>query len=289
MTQVFGDCCREAAQADGAVGLWRYWLTAFGDLLASALAERRRQEFRMSRSMWIRLGSLAATVGGTTAALFALFGLVMGGAHVLNLTSPLALDTFPVQVKMWEAAPVVSALYLLALVGLSLREAHHAGALGWMGGAMSVMGTALVTASHGYYSALVYTQADGCVSSMNCNVLFRGPYDQAAILAQVLGVLLFSVGMILFGLAALRHQVLSRWSGAPLLIGLLALRSPASWVFAAFFSAGSDYVGIMRVSVALTAVDLLLAAAWIALGVALFPRKEVPAVSRAIPVTGSVG
>jgi len=25
MAQVFADCCREAAHADGVVGLWRYW------------------------------------------------------------------------------------------------------------------------------------------------------------------------------------------------------------------------------------------------------------------------
>jgi hypothetical protein len=127
MAQVFGDCCWEAAQADGAVGLWRYWLTAFGDLLGSALAERRRQEIRMSRTVWIRLGSLAAIVGGTMAALFALFGLVMGGALLLDPTSPLARDSFPFQVKVREASPVVSALNLLALVGLSLRGARRAG------------------------------------------------------------------------------------------------------------------------------------------------------------------
>jgi hypothetical protein len=289
MAQVFGDCCREAAHANGVVGLWRYWLTAFGDLIGSALAERRRQEFRMSRTVWIRLGSLAAIVGGITAALFAAFGLVMSGAQLLDLASPLARDIFPFQVTVWEAAPVLSAPYLLALIGLSLRGASRAGALGWIGATTSVIGMFLVAAGNGYWSALIYSQADGCVSPTNCNVYDPQQYAQAAVLAQVLGILLFAVGMILYGAASLRHQVLSRWNGAPLLIGLLALRSPVSWVFVAFFSAGTDYFGVMRVGLVLSAVDLLLALAWIALGVALLPRKEEQAAPQAIPANGSVG
>jgi hypothetical protein len=289
MAQVFGDCRRETAQADGVVGLWRYWLTAFGDLIGSALAERRRQEFRMSRTVWARLGSLAAIGSGTTAALFALFGLLKGGAYLLDQMSPLARDSIPVQVKVWEVTPVVSALYLLALVGLSLQGARRAGALGWIGATMSMIGTALIAASNGYYSALIYAQADGCVSSINCAFYFPQPYEQAAELAQAIGVLLFAVGMILYGVASLRQQVLSRWNGAPLLIGLLALCSPASRIiFALFFSAGSDYFGIMRVSVALAAVELLLAGAWIALGVALYPRNEERAASQAIPANSLV-
>ena len=64
------------------------------------------------------------------------------------------------------------------------------------------------------------------LESLTASRHFPQPYDQAAELAQVLGMLLFAVGMILYGIAALRHQVLPRWNGAPLLIGLLGLALP---------------------------------------------------------------
>ena len=33
MSQVFRDCCREAAATNGNIGLTHYWLIAFGDLV----------------------------------------------------------------------------------------------------------------------------------------------------------------------------------------------------------------------------------------------------------------
>ena len=64
MAQVFRDCCREALHTNGITGLWRYWFIALGDLVVSVFAERRHQEISMSRTMWIRLGSLAAIIAG---------------------------------------------------------------------------------------------------------------------------------------------------------------------------------------------------------------------------------
>jgi len=242
----------------------------------------------MSRTVWVRLGSLAAIVGGTTAALFAVFGLVMAGTQLLDAESPFARSIFPFQVTVWEATPVVSALYLLALVGLSLRGASRAGALGWIGITTSVIGTFLVAAGNGYWSALVYSQAGGCVNPSSCSVYDPQHYGSVALIAQLLGMTLFAVGMILYGIVALRQHVL-RWNGAPLLIGLFALLSPASYIFAVFVSAGTDYAGLLRVDLVLSAVALLLAAAWIALGVALFPRKGESTAPQAISANGSVG
>jgi hypothetical protein len=149
MAQVFGDCCHEAAHADGVAGLWRSWLMAFGDLIGSALAERRRQEFRMSRTVWVRLGSLAAIVGGTTAALFAAFGLVLTEAQLLDMKESFVSSIAHFQYTVWEATPVVSALYLLALVGLSLRGVSRAGALEWIGITTSANGTILIAIGAG--------------------------------------------------------------------------------------------------------------------------------------------
>ncbi|HEY7094716.1 MAG TPA: hypothetical protein VH393_16150 [Ktedonobacterales bacterium] len=300
MVQVFGDCCREASHADGAVGLWRYWLMAFGDLMRSALAERRQQEMHMSRTAWVRLGSLAAMVGGSTAAIFALVGLVLAEAQLLAPDSPVARDLFAFQLTVWqvtgwEVAPVVWVLYLLALIGLAVRGASRGTALGWIGITTSVIGAFLIAAANGYWSALVYSYSQGseCTRGLVC-----GPYVPAALNVQLLATIPFAVGMILYGIAGLRQQVLRRWNGAPLLIGALALLSPASYIYAMRYGAGTDYVGQLRymdyvgelrVDLVLGVLALVSAAAWIVLGMALFPRKEERAAPQAIPANGSVG
>jgi hypothetical protein len=299
MAQVFGDCCREAAQVEGVVGLWRYWLMAFGDLIGSALAERRRQEFGMSRTVWVRLGSLAAIVGGTTAALFAVFGSVMAEAQALDPASPLARNIFPFQVILWEATSVVSALYLLALIGLSLQGASRAGALGWIGIATGVIGTVLSALGAWVLSSLVYPQRVTCMSLLDCRMDNSKYYDTFGAGGQVFGMMLFAVGMTLYGIAALRYQVLPRWNGAPALLGLLALLVVAVFFFDVLARPGADLVwslqhvlvdaGPLRLNLVEGVVPLLLAAAWIALGVALFPRKGERTAPQAIPANGSAG
>ena len=79
----------------------------------SAFAERRREGFSMSRTTWIRLGSLAAIVGGTISALIAAAGLALAMLYLLDERLWLGVATFPFQLVQWEAAPAVWILYLL--------------------------------------------------------------------------------------------------------------------------------------------------------------------------------
>src|SRR5262245_63071584 len=87
LLQLFRDCCGQAVQAQGAAGLWRYWLLTLGDLISSAFAERRHEGVHMSRLRWIQLGSLAGLVGGSTTALVAALGLMISVLPLLDATS----------------------------------------------------------------------------------------------------------------------------------------------------------------------------------------------------------
>jgi hypothetical protein len=135
----------------------------------------------------------------------------------------------------------------------------------------------------------VYSQLDGCVSPSNCSIGLPYYYDAVVGGGQLFGIMLFAVGMTLYGVAALRHQALPRWNGAPALLGLLALLVVASYFVAMRAHLGADDAGVLRLELVYYVEALLLAAAWIALGVALFPRKEERAAPQAIPANGSVG
>jgi hypothetical protein len=82
-------------------------------------------------------------------------------------------------------------------------------------------------------------------------------------------------------------------------LGLLALLVIAVFFFNVRARAGADHAwslqlvlleaGTLRLNLVEGVVPLLLAAAWIALGVALFPRRGEGTAPQAIPANGSAG
>ena len=129
MVQLFRDCCREATATDGSVGLLRYWLIACGDLIVSALAERRQEGLHMTRMRWIRLGSLSAIISGGISAVLVTLGLTIAVAQLLDQQSPLGAAMVPVRFATW-AAPALTLLYVFALIGLQARGAGRMGIFG---------------------------------------------------------------------------------------------------------------------------------------------------------------
>ncbi len=168
IVQVFHDCCREATATYGTVGLIRYWLIAFGDLIVSALAEHRREELHMTRTHWIRLGSLSAIIGGAIATIFAALDLTVAIAQLLDENSSVGLVIFPVHIVSW-GAPALVLLYVLALVGLQVRGASRTGAVGWISITLAILGMVISGLGSGLTSVFLYSQADSCYSPLNCN------------------------------------------------------------------------------------------------------------------------
>jgi hypothetical protein len=139
MLQVFRDCSREASRSGGALGLWRYWLAATGDLIVNALAERRQEEIHMTRARWISLGSLAAIVGGGIAVVFTALQLLIAIAQLIDERSQVALTLFPAHLAFW-GAPALWLLYVLALIGLQAHGAAPIGIFGWVSITIAVLG-----------------------------------------------------------------------------------------------------------------------------------------------------
>jgi hypothetical protein len=236
--------------------------------------ERRQEEIPMSRTGWIRLGSLAALVGGSIAVFFAGLDLMLATAQLLDEQSPLGLALFRVQVATTEAAPVLWLFFLLAVIGLQVRGAGRAGMLGVTGISVAAVGAGLAGLSNGLNSVIIYSQAGGCRIPLDCDFYDPNHYLVIGFILELLGSPIFGLGMILYGIVALRRHVLSYYNGLPLAVGAMALVNVAVSVSAMLAATGTDYAGTQKVEIVLAAVALGSATVWVLLGAALWPREH---------------
>lgn len=289
MVQVFRDCCREATATNGNVGLLRYWLIAFGDLIVSAFAERRREELHMARMFWIRLGSLAAIIGGSIAAVFAALSLTTAVAQLLDENSALGILLFPTHIVSW-GTPALTLLYVLALIGLQVRGADRTGLIGWISVTVAILGMVISGLGNGLISAIMYSQADTCGSPLNCNFYDPNGYAIMGYMLGLGGSIIFAIGMIVYGIVALRRRILPRRNWLPLIAGVLPLLIIATTIIAMIVSGGSDYAGIQKVSIMLGVPPLAIAIIWILLGIALRPHgdEEAPEQNISTPVEPAI-
>jgi hypothetical protein len=247
MCLTFRDACRIAYQQNGAGGLLALWLPTLLDLLKSALEERARQgEITMSKTRWMVLaGPLTILVGAlwlvTSIGNFAFqTGLLSDEAFLGLLLIPFLLSFVPL---------------LFALIGTRLRFHHSAGTLGRLGLALSVAGCA------------------GLLVSVLANILLGGGAPEVeqrpwVNYAAVICFLSIRIGYILFGVDALRYQLLSRWSPLPLLLGATVVLSlPFDWFGVPAFLPSQLVTPFLHFAIT--------GACWMLLGFALMdPRRE---------------
>ena len=236
----------------------------------------------MSRTGWIRLGSLAALIGGSIAALFAGVDLTRAIAQLLDQQSSLGLALF----RVWgvtEAAPALWLLYVVALIGLQVRGSGRAGRLAWPGFTAAVLGAVIVGLGNGLNAAILYSQADQCRTPLDCNIYDPNHYVVMGLTLGLLGSTIFALGMIYYGIVALTSRVLSRYNWLPLVVGVMALLNIAVSTIAMLATSGIDYAGTQKVEIMLAAVALASATVWVLLGAVLWPREHEEIVAQVIP------
>jgi hypothetical protein len=271
MVQVFRDCCREATTTDGNVGLLRYWLIALGDLIVSALAERRREELHMTRTAWIRLGSLSAIVGGGIATIFAGINLIYSINPSLAQHKTLGSAMVSVQFVAWTT-PALTLLFVLALIGVQARGAGGARAIGWISITVAILGMIISSLGNGLTSALMYSQANACDSAPYCTFYDPNGYLMMGYMVGLLGTVISAIGMVIYGIVALRRRVLPRGNWLLLVLGITWLLDTSATFVATMAANGTDSTGQLRVAIILSVPALAVDIAWILLGVALWPR-----------------
>jgi hypothetical protein len=288
MSQVFRDCCREAAATNGNIGLTHYWLIAFGDLVVSALAERRQEELHMTRALWIRIGSLSAIIGGGIAAVFAGLSLTIAVAQLLDQRSPLGAAMVPVRFATW-AAPALTLLFVFALIGLQVRGAGRMGILGWVSITIAILGLAIYGLGTGVISVVSYSQSYRC-GPLNCSIYDPDNFLLMGFMAGMLGSLVFAIGLIIYGTVALRRRILPQRNFLPLLIGATGLLDTAASFISTITSTGIDFAGLMKVEIMSSIPALAFAIIWILLGLTMRPRgdAEAPAQNVSTPIEPAI-
>lgn len=274
MCRLFRDCAREAVASAGMVGLWRYWLRALGDLSVNAVAERRRQEVHMSRVFWMRVGSLAGVLGGALAFLTAALGIVVGALQLQDSHSSLGLSLFQVQFATERLAPSLALLFVLALIGLQARGAARAGAVGWIGITLAMMGEVIALLGGVPQAILINSQSGHCASPLDCNFYDPSGYFMLSYFAGLVGALLLACGLIAYGIVTLRRSVLARANGLPLALGLLTLVGFAAPIAAMLASSGTDYAGTEKLAILMEVAPFVVGILWMLLGLALWPRER---------------
>ena len=273
MKQVFRDCCREATQTGGGAGLLRYWLIASGDLIVTALAERRREGLHMTHTRWIWLGSLAAIIVGALGAIFAALNLTVAIAQLLDENSWIGVTLFPVRIVSW-GAPTLAILFVLALIGAQAWGAQKAGVIGWISVTVAIIGLGISALGSGLVSVIMYSQFDSCSSPLNCNFYDPDRYLMMGYLAGMLGTIIVAIGILIYGVVAIRRHILPRRNWLLLCIGVLLLLNIAATIVAMLVSGGSDYAGTQKVTIMLSIWPLALSIVWILLGFAMRPRGD---------------
>ncbi len=193
----------------------------------------------------IRLSGLAAILGGV---LWIAVRLL-----ILLEPPPFSYDAY----NRMFTAPLL--LLLVGLLGLSVRRAGGRGRLARTGIVAALAGCALLIAGNVAEFWLVLAQ-----SKPNANAAYQSGAEEVWIGSEIgwmlflLGFLILSIGLVLFGVAAVRANELPRWRALPLMVGAAGL---TAFLFGPFLVAVADLL--------LT----LIGVGWILLGYALWTGR----------------
>ncbi len=231
MAQVFRDLCREIYEREGLLGFLELWLTTLFDLLKTAIEERSREVVQMTKEKFVRLSGWALMLAGATFML----GFAIGGAET-SFGDPLGGDDAFYEYSQLVLVPLAMASFTVGMLGMRTRYRAQVGGFGSI--------------------SLLVGAVGGAIGFIGAIVLFIAQEDMGW-MVWVVGMLLLLVGLLLFGIAAVRKRPLPRWKALPLITGSLFLLIPIAGLIT-----GSDELSVP----VLASIFLLIAAGFVALG-----------------------
>ncbi len=163
----------------------------------------------MKPSNLIRLGGLAAMLGGGLVLLTDLLGLV-----AIDLNNPSQEATTGAWAVYSGGALLGAVLLLLGLVAIYIPQSEAAGTFGLVGFVLAFAGTVL--GSGVLFSDTFIAPSLAVVAP---EFLEGGPTEVYGVFGFVLFASLFVLGWVLFGVATLRARVYPRWAAVLLIVG----------------------------------------------------------------------
>jgi hypothetical protein len=232
MAQVFRDLCREIYEREGLAGFLELWLTTLFDLLKTAIEERSKEVVQMTKEKFVRLSGWALMLAGATFML----GFAIGGGET-SYSDPLGGSDGFYEYSQLVLLPLAMASFTVGMLGIRSRYSAQVGPFGSISLVVSSIGGAI-----------------GLVGAIGLGLILEGDGWWTM---WVAGMLLLLVGLLLFGIAAIRKRPLPRWNALPLITGSLFLLIPIMVLIT-----GSDELSVP----VLATIFLLIAAGFVALG-----------------------
>jgi hypothetical protein len=198
MAQVFRDCCLRSYRQAGLPGMLNLWALILIDYVKSVVGEHIQKGIHMSKSKFIRLSGWAFVLGAITFVTVELISLRSAPAYNPNNFLSKPIDLY-LEYASLILVPTSLFLFLVGMVGFYLRYGEETNSLGKFGLFASMIGGVI---SFGAAILLVTTAPDWTWT------------------AWMVGFMLYFLGLVLFGIAAVRDKLFPRWNALPILTGI---------------------------------------------------------------------
>jgi hypothetical protein len=265
MSQVFHDTSHAALREGGAATMLCFWSIALTDLAATAVAERLKEGFRMSRFGFVRLGGIALLVAAAvqTALLAAQAAVTLDFGVSFADPSGHSVVESPwigrLEVATTSLGALLPLVLLLGMLSLHAFAKDRMGVFGWVTITLAAVGLIAFAAASALASALSWADLSQCVNPRDCNIYDGTGWLRAAYAILAFNTVLASVGLLLYGIAMLRVRPLPRGNVLPLLLTLAWLLPFLVTLIASILVPATDSEGTLK----LEAVSALFAVAGI--------------------------
>jgi len=198
MAQVFRDCLLKSYRQAGLPGMLNLWIQILFDYVKSVVEEHLQKGIHMSKSTFIRMSGWSLVLGAITLMVAWLISIRDVPEYNPNNFLSKPIDLY-LEYAITILLPVTYLLLLVGMIGLYLRYRKDSNGFGKFGLIVGVLG--------------------GVISLGAAIPLFtNGP--EWSWTAWMVGTLLYFLGLVVFGIAAVRDKLLPRWNALPILTGI---------------------------------------------------------------------
>jgi hypothetical protein len=221
MAQVFRDCLLKSYRQAGLPGMLNLWTQILFDYVKSVVEEHLQKGIHMSKSTFIRMSGWSLVLGAITFMVAWLISIRDVPEYNPNNFLSRPIDLY-LEYANAILLPVTLLLLLVGMIGLYLRYRDETNGFGKFGLIAGVLG--------------------GVISFGAAIPLFTFGIDWSWT-AWMVGFMLYFLGLVLFGIAAVRDKLLPRWNALPILTGiwfpiLIVVSSQMEWEFNQFIDLG---------------------------------------------------
>jgi hypothetical protein len=221
MAQVFRDYCLRSYRLDGLPGMLNLWTLTLLDYFKSVVEEHLQKGIHMSKQKFIRLSGWSFVLGAIT---FMVAWLI--SIRDVPEYNPNNFRSKPIDLYFEYATaillPATFLLLLVGMIGLYLRYRNNTNGFGKFGLIMGAIGGVLTFVAA---IPLVISEAEWSWT------------------AWMVGSFLYFLGLVFFGISAVRGNLLPRWNALPILTGiwfpiLFIVTSQMDWESTEFIALG---------------------------------------------------